>query len=125
MRSALCHLPVLRCHVMQCLQLCSAVLCHAVRCYAASVFLSVQSPAAGACLMLALLLQVFCYNGVAAHEEMRQACFEYLKLGGIYSSGPISLLSGLAPKPSLLVMHFFMVALYGVGRLMQPRPTFR
>ncbi len=70
-------------------------------------------------------LQVFCYNGVAAHEEMRQACFEYLKLGGIYSSGPISLLSGLAPKPSLLVMHFFMVALYGVGRLLRPRPTFK
>ncbi len=70
-------------------------------------------------------LQVFCYNGVAAHEEMRQACFEYLKLGGIYSSGPISLLSGLAPKPSLLVMHFFMVALYGVGRLLTPRPTFK
>jgi len=56
---------------------------------------------------------------------MRQACFEYLKLGGIYSSGPISLLSGLAPKPSLLVMHFFMVALYGVGRLLRPRPTFK
>ncbi len=71
------------------------------------------------------VVQVFCYNGVAAHEEMRQACFEYLKLGGIYSSGPISLLSGLAPKPSLLVMHFFMVALYGVARLMKPRPTFR
>jgi len=70
-------------------------------------------------------LQVFCYDGVAAHEEMRQACFEYLKLGGIYSSGPISLLSGLAPKPSLLVMHFFMVALYGVGRLLTPRPTFK
>ena len=72
-----------------------------------------------------LVLQVFCYNGNAAHEEMRHACFEYLKLGGIYSSGPISLLSGLAPKPSLLVMHFFMVALYGVGRLMKPRPTFK
>ncbi|DBB08092.1 hypothetical protein WJX82_004601 [Trebouxia sp. C0006] len=71
------------------------------------------------------LYKVFCYDGVAAHEEMRQACFEYLKLGGIYSSGPISLLSGLAPKPSLLVMHFFMVALYGVGRLLTPRPTFK
>lgn len=70
-------------------------------------------------------MQVFCYSGVPAHEEMRQACFEYLKLGGIYSSGPISLLSGLAPKPSLLVMHFFMVALYGVSRLMRPRPTFK
>lgn len=41
------------------------------------------------------------------------------------STGPVSLLSGLNPSPSVLVMHFFMVALYGVGRLMLPRPTFR
>ena len=40
---------------------------------------------------------------------MRQACFDYLSLGGIYSSGPIALLSGLCPSPSVLVMHFFMV----------------
>ncbi len=82
-------------------------------------------------------------TGEQAHEEMRQACFDYLSLGGIYSSGPISLLSGLNPKPSVLVMHFFMVryafcslfstltscvhvqvALYGCGRLMWPRPSF-
>lgn len=98
---------------------------------------------------------------------MRSACFDYLALGGIYSSGPVSLLSGLNPRPSVLVMHFFMVraegggrgphpcftraagskqrrsvaclsalarvhacartqvALYGVGRLLLPRPTFR
>lgn len=53
-----------------------------------------------------------------------QACFDYLSLGGIYSSGPISLLSGLNPRPSVLVAHFFMVAIYGVGRLLFPRPTF-
>ena len=28
----------------------------------------------------------------------------------------MSLLSGLNPRPSVLVMHFFMVALFGVGR---------
>lgn len=60
-----------------------------------------------------------------AHEEMRQACFDYLSLGGMYSAGPISLLSGLNPRPKILVMHFFMVALYGVGRLMRPRPTLK
>ena len=49
-------------------------------------------------------------SGNKAHEEMRQACFDYLSLGGIYSAGPISLLSGLNPKPSVLVMHFFMVS---------------
>mmetsp|Transcript_26909 Transcript_26909/g.58754 ORF Transcript_26909/g.58754 Transcript_26909/m.58754 type:complete len:505 (-) Transcript_26909:910-2424(-) len=71
------------------------------------------------------LYKVFCFTGDKAHEEMRQACFDYLSLGGIYSAGPVSLLSGLNPKPSVLVMHFFMVALYGVGRLLTPRPTLR
>lgn len=69
------------------------------------------------------LYKVFCASGSEAHEEMRQACFDYLRLGGIYSSGPVSLLSGLNPRPSILVAHFFMVALYGVGRLLYPRPS--
>jgi squalene monooxygenase len=69
------------------------------------------------------LYKVFCASGSAAHEEMRQACFDYLSLGGMYSTGPVSLLSGLNPRPSVLVAHFFMVALYGVGRLIYPRPT--
>eukprot|EP00878_Enallax_costatus_P016143 GHUV01016932.1.p1 GENE.GHUV01016932.1~~GHUV01016932.1.p1 ORF type:complete len:460 (+),score=146.21 GHUV01016932.1:221-1600(+) len=71
------------------------------------------------------LYRVFCVTGSNAHEEMRQACFDYLAKGGACASGPVSLLSGLNPSPSLLVMHFFSVALYGVGRLMHPRPTFR
>jgi squalene monooxygenase len=77
------------------------------------------------------LYDVFCaadsktsYAG-AAHEEMRQACFDYLRMGGAFSAGPVSLLSGLNPRPSLLVAHFFMVALYGVGRLLLPRPSVR
>jgi hypothetical protein len=72
-----------------------------------------------------LLLQVFCVTGSAPQEEMRQACFDYLALGGACASGPVSLLSGLNPSPSLLVMHFFSVALFGVQRLIKPRPTFR
>ncbi|EFN52926.1 hypothetical protein CHLNCDRAFT_137251 [Chlorella variabilis] len=71
------------------------------------------------------LYKVFCASDSRAHEEMRQACFDYLALGGMYSTGPVSLLSGLNPRPSVLVMHFFMVALYGVGRLLWPRPTLR
>lgn len=43
----------------------------------------------------------------------------------MYSAGPVSLLSGLNPRPSVLVAHFFMVALYGVGRLLLPRPSLR
>lgn len=30
--------------------------------------------------------QVFCASDSKAHEEMRQACFDYLALGGVYSS---------------------------------------
>lgn len=60
------------------------------------------------------LYQVFCGNGERWSEEMRQACFDYLRLGGVYAEGPISLLSGLNPRPSVLVVHFFMVALFGV-----------
>ncbi len=58
--------------------------------------------------------QVFCNTGESWSEEMRQACFDYLRLGGVYAQGPISLLSGLNPRPFVLVAHFFMVALYGV-----------
>lgn len=68
---------------------------------------------------------MFCYKSDAAHTEMQGACFEYLRKGGWYSAGPMSLLSGLNPRPSVLVLHFFAVAVYGVGRLMFPRPTFR
>ncbi len=67
--------------------------------------------------------QVFCWKDSSAHEEMRKACFDYLKLGGMHADGPMSLLSGLRPQPSILVMHFFMVALFGVGRLIMPFPT--
>ncbi|EFJ48412.1 hypothetical protein VOLCADRAFT_74714 [Volvox carteri f. nagariensis] len=71
------------------------------------------------------LYKVFCSTGDPAQEEMRQACFEYLAQGGICAAGPISLLSGLNPRPSVLVQHFFMVALFGVGRLLLPRPSLR
>jgi len=66
---------------------------------------------------------VFAETGESWSAEMRQACFDYLRLGGVYAQGPISLLSGLNPRPTVLVMHFFMVALYGVGRLLLPVPT--
>jgi len=72
------------------------------------------------------LYAVFCPKaGDAAQEEMRRACFDYLALGGECASGPVALLSGLNPSPAALVAHFFSVALFGVGRLLRPRPTLR
>jgi len=69
------------------------------------------------------LYKVFCSDGSAWREEMRNACFDYLCLGGSYSNQPISLLGGLTTDPSVLVSHFFMVALYGVGRVVLPVPS--
>lgn len=69
------------------------------------------------------LYKVFCASPDEARKEMREACFDYLSLGGICTSGPISLLSGLNPRPLSLVLHFFAVAIYGVGRLLIPFPT--
>ncbi|KAM7250079.1 hypothetical protein ACFE04_021962 [Oxalis oulophora] len=71
------------------------------------------------------LYKVFSASPDQARKEMRQACFDYLSLGGIFSSGPVALLSGLNPRPLSLVLHFFAVAIYGVGRLLVPFPSFK
>lgn len=69
------------------------------------------------------LYKVFSSSPDQARKEMRQACFDYLSLGGVFSNGPVSLLSGLNPRPLSLVLHFFAVAVYGVGRLLLPFPS--
>ncbi|TKY46698.1 Squalene monooxygenase [Spatholobus suberectus] len=71
------------------------------------------------------LYKVFSASPNQARKELRQACFDYLSLGTSFSSGPISLLSGLNPCPRSLVLHFFAVAFYGVGRLLLPFPSFK
>ncbi|KAL6185879.1 hypothetical protein ACLB2K_042001 [Fragaria x ananassa] len=69
------------------------------------------------------LYKVFCASPDPARQEMREACFGYLSFGGICSYGPVSLLSGFNPRPLHLFLHFFAVAIYGVGRLMLPFPS--
>lgn len=87
-------------------------------------FYTLRKPVASTINTLAgALYQVFCASPDPARQEMRQACFDYLSLGGIFASGPVALLSGLNPKPLSLVAHFFAVAVYGVGRLLVPYPS--
>ncbi|XP_044510076.1 squalene monooxygenase SE2-like isoform X3 [Mangifera indica] len=87
-------------------------------------FYTLRKPVASTINTLAgALYKVFCASPDEARKEMREACFNYLSLGGIYSSGPVSLLSGLNPRPLSLVFHFFAVAIYAVGRLLLPFPS--
>ncbi|PWZ01490.1 SE-domain-containing protein [Testicularia cyperi] len=50
-------------------------------------------------------------------EVLREGCFKYFEMGGECINGPVSLLSGLAPRPMLLVGHFFAVAIYSIFAL--------
>ncbi|KAI4324821.1 hypothetical protein MLD38_030274 [Melastoma candidum] len=87
-------------------------------------FYTLRKPVASTINTLAgALYKVFSSSPDQAMMEMREACFDYLSLGGVFSTGPISLLSGLNPRPLSLVMHFFAVAIYGVGRLLLPFPS--
>ncbi|KAA8536319.1 hypothetical protein F0562_028797 [Nyssa sinensis] len=87
-------------------------------------FYTLRKPVASTINTLAgALYKVFCASPNRARNEMRKACFDYLSLGGNFSNGPIALLSGLNPRPLSLVLHFFAVAIYGVGRLLLPFPS--
>ncbi|MCO5552840.1 hypothetical protein L7F22_006358 [Adiantum nelumboides] len=87
-------------------------------------FYTLRKPVASTINTLAgALYKVFCASPDRARQEMRQACFDYLSLGSVCSTGPVALLSGLNPRPLSLVAHFFAVAIYGVGRLLLPFPS--
>lgn len=87
-------------------------------------FYTLRKPVASTINTLAgALHKVFCASSDQARMEMRQACFDYLSLGGVCSTGPVALLSGLNPRPLSLVFHFFAVAIYGIGRLLIPFPS--
>ncbi|XP_060970387.1 squalene epoxidase 3-like [Cannabis sativa] len=87
-------------------------------------FYTLRKPVASTINTLAdALYKVFSASPDQARKEMRQACFDYLSLGGTCSTGPVALLSGLNPRPLSLVLHFFAVAIYGVGRLLFPFPS--
>ncbi|KAJ4962314.1 hypothetical protein NE237_022253 [Protea cynaroides] len=89
-------------------------------------FYTLRKPVASTINTLAgALYKVFCASSDQAKNEMRQACFDYLSLGGVFSTGPVALLSGLNPRPLSLVLHFFAVAIYGVGRLLFPFPSLK
>ncbi|KAI3972699.1 hypothetical protein MKX01_019357 [Papaver californicum] len=87
-------------------------------------FYTLRKPVASTINTLAgALYKVFCASPDPSRKEMREACFDYLSLGGVCAEGPVALLSGLNPRPLSLVCHFFAVAIFGVGRLLLPFPS--
>lgn len=67
--------------------------------------------------------KVFGVSPDPAMKELQHAFLDYLSLGRVFSEGLASLLSGLNPRPLSVVLHFFAVAIYGVGRLLKPFPS--
>ncbi len=61
--------------------------------------------------------------GVMQNDDLKVACYEYLKSGGTRALEPISILSAVSRDEQLLLRHFFAVALYGVAGIMKPFPT--
>ena len=98
--------------------------CYVSHCITCCMIWSLLQPVASTINTLAgALHNVFSASHDQARKEMRQACFDYLSLGGIISTGSVALLSGLNPRTLSLVLHFFAVAIYGVGRLLLPFPS--
>lgn len=73
--------------------------------------------------MAAALYKVGSASHGEGRKEIQEACFEYLSLGQKFSRGPVTLISGLDPKPLSLVFQFLVVAIYSVGRLLLPFPS--
>ena len=55
--------------------------------------------------------------------RLRAACVHYMGMGGPYAAGPVGLLAGLTPVPSVLVAHFFAVAAHATWLALTPVPT--
>jgi len=55
--------------------------------------------------------------GVMSNDQLKQGVFEYLHKGGDHSGGPISLLAGLNRNPTILIKHFFSVAMLCISNL--------
>ncbi|KIJ60517.1 hypothetical protein HYDPIDRAFT_183572 [Hydnomerulius pinastri MD-312] len=64
------------------------------------------------------ILSVALYDLFGADDEclvvLQNGCFKYFECGGNCIRDPVSLLSGIAPSPSLLAYHFFYVAFYSI-----------
>lgn len=87
-------------------------------------FYKARIPKAASINILATALYgVFSPGDNATMREVRDACFDYFKVGGENVAGPVSLLSGINTNSKVLVNHFFAVAAHATKRVLKPFPT--
>ncbi|GMJ03623.1 DROUGHT HYPERSENSITIVE 2, SQUALENE EPOXIDASE 1 [Hibiscus trionum] len=87
-------------------------------------FYTLRKPMSSTINTLANVLQkVLSAPSDPAMKDIQQACFEYLRLGGVFAYGLSALHAGLRPRPLSLAFHFLAVSIYGVGRLLLPFPS--
>ncbi|XP_010552538.1 PREDICTED: squalene epoxidase 5-like [Tarenaya hassleriana] len=70
-----------------------------------------------------LFHRVLCASKDEAREAMRQECFVYLCSGGVFTSGLMSLIGGMNPRPLSLVLHLFSITFSSIATLLAPFPT--
>ena len=61
--------------------------------------------------------------GVMKNEDLKEACYNYLKRGGTYAEEPVSILSAVSRNKNLLLRHFFAVAFYGIKDIVGTLPS--
>lgn len=61
--------------------------------------------------------------GVMKNDDLKEACYNYLKRGGTYAEEPVSILSAVSRDKNLLLRHFFAVAFYGIKDIVGWMPS--
>lgn len=59
--------------------------------------------------------------GVMTSQDLKEACYSYLKQGGLKASEPVSILSALSRDKEMLQRHFFAVAFHGSGNILRSK----
>jgi squalene monooxygenase len=59
--------------------------------------------------------------GVMTSQDLKEACYSYLKQGGLKASEPVSILSALSRDKAMLQRHFFAVAFHGAGNILRDK----
>jgi len=61
--------------------------------------------------------------GVINHTTLKQSCFTYLQQGGKKAEEPVAILSAVSRSRTMLIRHFFSVAVFGMLKNLKTQPN--